>query len=73
MAKLTNLNGHYMREADNARLVTAVRPFLTAVVGREPSPDDEAILTRAMPGLKERAKTLVELAEASASVNRSPG
>ena len=37
-------------------------PFLNAQVGRPPSAADEALLIRAMPALKERAKTLVELA-----------
>ncbi len=71
MAKLTNLNGHYMREADNTRLVRALSPFLNDVVGRPPSADDEALLTRAMPGLKERAKTLVELASSAAFYMRT--
>jgi glutamyl-tRNA synthetase len=71
MAKLTNLNGHYMREADNARLVRALAPFLNDVVGRPPAAADEALLTRAMPGLKERSKTLVELAQSAAFYMRT--
>ena len=71
IAKLTSLNGHYMRQADDARLVNALRPFLSAVVGRPPSAADEAILARAMPGLKERAKTLVELADSAAFYMRT--
>jgi glutamyl-tRNA synthetase len=71
MAKLTNLNGHYLRQADNAHLVEALRPFLAKTVGRPPSIADEAILLRAMAGLKERAKTLVELAESAAFYLRS--
>ncbi|HEY1721894.1 MAG TPA: glutamate--tRNA ligase [Magnetospirillaceae bacterium] len=71
MAKLTNLNGHYMRVAEDARLVRDLAPFLNAVVGRPPSHADEALLTRAMPGLKERAKTLVELASSAAFYMRT--
>jgi glutamyl-tRNA synthetase len=71
MAKLTNLNGHYMREADDTRLVRALSPFLNDVVGRPPSAADEAVLTRAMRGLKERAKTLVELAQSAAFYMRT--
>ncbi|HVI52972.1 MAG TPA: glutamate--tRNA ligase [Candidatus Sulfotelmatobacter sp.] len=66
MAKLTNLNGHYMREADNARLAGLVAPRIEALVGHPLNDGDLAILEQAMTGLKERAKTLVELAESAA-------
>ncbi len=57
-AKLDNLNGHYMREADDARLAQDVAERLGVA-------DAAAIdrLRRGMPGLKGRAKTLKELAE----------
>ena len=57
--KLLNLNGHYLREADDARLAKLV----AAKIG---SGADEALLERAMPVLKERAKDLNELAEGAA-------
>ena len=57
--KLENLNGHYLREADDARLATLV-------AGRLGAPCDEALLTRAMPVLKVRAKNLIELTESAA-------
>jgi glutamyl-tRNA synthetase len=57
-AKLDNLNGHYIREADDARLAADVATRLgvtdAAVIER---------IRRGMPGLKARAKTMVELAE----------
>lgn len=53
-AKLDNLNGHYIREADDARLVELIKG------------GKSDILLRAMPGLKARAKTLKELAENAA-------
>ena len=65
-AKLDNLNGHYLREADDGRLVALVRPILEKRLG---GPLDEAVrarLLRGMPGLKPRAKTLAELADAAA-------
>jgi glutamyl-tRNA synthetase len=66
-AKLENLNGHYMREASDARLVEALKEMLPHVDGGPAmmealaQPGNEAKLLAAMPGLKERAKTLVEL------------
>jgi glutamyl-tRNA synthetase len=58
-AKLDNLNGHYLREADDAALATDVAARLNA--GNDPAILDR--LRRGMPGLKARAKTLKELAE----------
>ncbi len=54
-AKLGHVNGVWLRRADDARLVAEVRARLPAV--------DGAKLAAIMPALKERAKTLVELAE----------
>jgi len=55
-AKLANLNGHYIREADDARLAALVAPRITDLAV------DADLLTRAMPVLKVRAKDLNELA-----------
>jgi len=58
--KLDNLNGHYIRETADAALVAEVTAFLA----REPrilSMTARGRLQAAMPVLKERAKTLVEL------------
>ncbi len=60
-AKLENLNGHYMRGADDSRL--------TALVDATAGPlDSDALnrVTRGMPGLKERAKTVNDLAASAA-------
>ncbi len=59
LKKLENLNGHYLREADDARLAALV----AARIGEDA---DEALLTRAMPVLKLRAKNLNELVEGAA-------
>ena len=56
--KLENLDGHYIREADDERLAELVAPEL-AIDGAEP----RALLLRAMPELKARAHTLNELAD----------
>jgi glutamyl-tRNA synthetase len=55
--KLENLNGHYIREADDERLADMVAPKLGL------SKDQKALLVRAMPELKARAQTLKELAQ----------
>ncbi len=60
--KLDNLNGHYMRNASDAMLADGTLALLKSK-GVAVSPDLPAKLVVAMPGLKERAKTLVELVE----------
>ncbi len=55
LAKLQNLNGHYLREAADARLATLVAQRIDGA--------DPGLLTRAMPVLKLRAKDLNELAD----------
>ena len=69
-AKLESINGHYMRKTDDAALLAALRPVLAHVEGGEAiaaalTPEKEAQWIAAMPGLKERAKTLVELIDGS--------
>jgi glutamyl-tRNA synthetase len=64
--KLDNLNAHYIRAADDAALARDVADHLAR--GTEPrtlSPGTQARLLTAMPELKERAKTIVELAQAA--------
>lgn len=62
--KLENLNGHYIREAPDKRLAGEVIKILSKR-GMAASGDVTTKLVRAMPGLKERAKTLTELADAT--------
>ncbi|WIW89372.1 MULTISPECIES: glutamate--tRNA ligase [unclassified Sphingobium] len=61
--KLENLNGHYLREADDSRLAGLVAPRVEARLGKVLSENQLGILTQAMPSLKPRAKTLNEIAE----------
>ena len=65
-AKVENLNGHYLRATPDAELVSRLQALvpelpnggeLAASIGAE----GWRKLERALPGLKERAKTLVEL------------
>lgn len=64
--KLEALNAVYIREADDSELVSRVHDILGeiedgAFFQQRWSDENAARLTASMPGLKERAKTLVEL------------
>lgn len=65
MKKLENLNGHYIREADDGRLGGLVAPGIGTLIGRDLATAEVELLVRAMPELKPRAKNLNELAENS--------
>ena len=64
-AKLENLNAHYIRQADDGRLVGLVVPRLEADLGRKLSEAECDLLKRAMNGLKQRARTIVDLAQSA--------
>ncbi|WP_298284239.1 glutamate--tRNA ligase [Acidocella sp.] len=68
-AKLTHLNGMWLRGADDARLREDVVERLSKA-GLTVSTEAMARLLTLMPGLKERAKTLDELAISSAFLAR---
>src|SRR2546430_8239467 len=69
-AKLESLNGHYIRQMADADLVAEIERLLPYVpngteLAAKMTPTLRAKLVAAMPGLKERAKTLVELIESA--------
>jgi glutamyl-tRNA synthetase len=69
-AKLESLNGHYIRACPDSELMDAIEQLLPHIAGGENlaskmTPALRASLLAAMPGLKERAKTLVELFDTS--------
>jgi glutamyl-tRNA synthetase len=69
-AKLENLNGHYIRHSDDQSLATQFERVLDyvpegAAVKAKLNDRTRAQLLQAMPHLKERAKTLIELIDAS--------
>ncbi len=69
-AKLESVNGHYMRSSSDAELLQALEQALPHIEGGDALAArlDAALRARliaAMPGLKERARTLIELFEAS--------
>lgn len=63
MAKLTNINAHYIREADNVYLMQLCQPLIEDILGQKISVDEYDRVTQGMAGLKQRAKTIIELAE----------
>lgn len=70
-AKLEALNGHYIRHSDDAYLADRMEEILDEVEIQTPlrgklNETGKAKLIAAMPGLKERAKTLVELIDSAA-------
>jgi glutamyl-tRNA synthetase len=62
-AKLESLNGHYIREAEDARLLDLTAAALAGRLGRPPAAGERDRLARATPLLKTRAKTVPDLAE----------
>lgn len=74
-AKLENINGLYIRSAPDAELIEAIDALLPhipdgAAIAAALTAERRAQLLAAMPGLKERAKTLLELIESSAYIWR---
>ncbi len=64
--KLDSINGHYIRQAEDARLAELLEPRLAAIIGGAPDPAGRRRLLKGLHGLKQRAKNLVELAEKAA-------
>ncbi len=68
LARLDNLNGHYIRQSSDTELLLEIERILPHIAGGQElaaklTPDLRQRLLAAMPGLKERAKTLLELIE----------
>jgi len=69
--KLENLNGHYMRATEDVELLDHWKVYLAHAENGAPvlswmaDPENEKAACSALPGLKERAKTLVELTESA--------
>jgi glutamyl-tRNA synthetase len=61
LAKLTNLNAHYLRETPDTELLAMVLPGLEAKLGGTIDPVGLERLTRGLGGVKQRSRTLVEL------------
>lgn len=63
--KLESLNAHYLRETDDGTLVKSIAPFLKNITGQALASHEAQLLEKAMPGLKQRAKTYKDLAQSA--------
>jgi glutamyl-tRNA synthetase len=69
-AKLESVNGHYMRQSADEDLVAAIETIMPEIgpprgLPARLSPELRQAFLEAMPGLKERAKNLVELVDSA--------
>lgn len=63
-AKLAHVNAHYLRLADDDTLMNLLTPHIEKELGATPDELGLARLKHGLPALKERAQTLIELAQA---------
>src|SRR5262249_2469001 len=57
-----NLNAHYLRETDDAELLTLVTPGIEAALGRPMDDVGRDRVQRGLSGVKQRSRTIPELA-----------
>ncbi len=62
-AKLGSVNAHYIKETDDKCLAELAEPFIAKILGEPLSLAQLDLLARAMPDLKPRAQTLVDIAQ----------
>jgi len=65
-AKMEHLNAIYLRQTDNGELAELVLPRVESLIDTITGPTEKTRLIRGMPGLKDRAKSLSQLAYMSA-------
>ena len=71
LKKLENVNGHYLRAADDDRLVALIAPGVAIAIGRALADHDHDLLQRSMTELKKRANNLNDLTTGSLFLLRS--
>ncbi len=65
LAKLTSLSAHYIRAMADDRLAGTVEPLIAGRLAGPLTDTQRARLIAGLPGLKERAKSLVDLADSA--------
>ena len=63
MERLNSLNGHYIRQVDDSRLVSLLEPHIADLLDTAPNPAHLERLESLIPSLKTRANNLLEIAE----------
>jgi len=63
VAKLTNLNAHYLRETPDAELLPLVLPMVEKKIGGPIDAIGRQRIERGLNGVKQRSRTLVEIAD----------
>ena len=61
--KLGSINAHYIKESSDERLTDLALPFIAQKLGHALDEDQHRLLIKAMPDLKPRAQTIVEIAD----------
>ena len=61
--KLTSLNSHYLKKTDDEQLISLIMPIINKMLHGNVADGNYERLKQGMPGLKNRAKNIVELAE----------
>lgn len=61
-AKLNNVNAHYIKQKPDEELAKLVAPFLAQSLGQNLTQAQVELLAKAIPDMKPRAQTLVEIA-----------
>ena len=64
-SKLASVNAHYIRQCPESELMNLLLPFLEKALGEKPDEVGLARVRKGLHDLKERAHTLIELAEAA--------
>ena len=64
-AKLESVNAHYIQQSDSAALVDLIADHLAESLGAPISDDARSRILLGIEGLRQRAKTLIELADAA--------
>ena len=63
MERLNSLNGHYIRQVDDSRLVSLLEPHIADLLDTAPNSAHFERLESLIPSLKTRANNLLEIAE----------
>ncbi|MBN9412719.1 MAG: glutamate--tRNA ligase [Candidatus Paracaedimonas acanthamoebae] len=65
IAKLKSVNAHYLNQSNDRRLSDLISPFIEEKLGKHLNEVEKSTLETAMPGLKQRAQTITELADSA--------